>query len=336
MLSSAWGASHVNLLTDADATKSAIGGAVVNWLAPKEDANDTVFFFFSGHGNSTYLAPYDSLDTSYADDISYTTLSSWLGSLDSCGSGAYGSSLSKTGRVILTSCGSTEDSWDAPSLEHGVFSYNLLGCLTDMASDEAHYAADANRDHIISAEEIFDCLEPKVIDWANQNSKDQHPQLYDGCAGQIGLVTYKTRYYLTVESKYGVLQGDGWYDEGSTATFSVSGGTVWYRSFGGWGGDSDGGTQSSAVVMNGPITVSATWRTSWAVWAIGLGGGLFLILVAILLTLRLRSRRRRYHEELIPVPVVAVDHAMHCPRCGAQTAVGSLFCQTCGSSLQSP
>ena len=62
-LAPTWGATNVNLLVNSDANKTSIQDAIVNWLDPIEDSEDTVFFFFSGHGgNMTDVAPIDEAD----------------------------------------------------------------------------------------------------------------------------------------------------------------------------------------------------------------------------------------------------------------------------------
>ncbi len=92
-----WGADHVMLLTDTEANKTDIHDAIFNWLAPVEDENDTVLFFFAGHGSQDsdvppideadgydeYLCPHDSLTASWANDISDDEFDVWLSVLDS-------------------------------------------------------------------------------------------------------------------------------------------------------------------------------------------------------------------------------------------------------------
>jgi outer membrane protein assembly factor BamB len=49
-LASRWGTDHIRLLTNTNATKLAIFNTLNTWLSFHEDSNDTVLFFFSGHG----------------------------------------------------------------------------------------------------------------------------------------------------------------------------------------------------------------------------------------------------------------------------------------------
>jgi hypothetical protein len=80
---------------------------------------------------------------------------------------------------------------------------------------------------------------------------------------------WKTQYYLTVTSAYGAVGGQGWYDSGSTAYATVSPLTVSGPSgtqyvFTSWSGDATGNTSpSDAIVMNGPKTANANWKTQY-------------------------------------------------------------------------
>ncbi len=80
---------------------------------------------------------------------------------------------------------------------------------------------------------------------------------------------YKTQYYLTVSSAYGSVDGQGWYDSGSAAYATVSPLTVGGSSgtqyvFTSWSGDASGNTSpSNAIVMNGPKTATASWKTQY-------------------------------------------------------------------------
>ncbi len=75
---------------------------------------------------------------------------------------------------------------------------------------------------------------------------------------------YTQQYYLTVQSPQGVTSSQGWYNAGSNAQFSVSTppspmfGVNWV--FDGWQGSMQSSSQSATVVMNGPMTVTATWH----------------------------------------------------------------------------
>ena len=83
---------------------------------------------------------------------------------------------------------------------------------------------------------------------------------------------FKTQYQLTVQSLYGSPSGEGWYDQGSDATFAVtpttvSGGEGTQYLFTGWTGSGSGSYTGSnvshTVMMNNPITETANWSTQY-------------------------------------------------------------------------
>jgi len=89
--------------------------------------------------------------------------------------------------------------------------------------------------------------------------------------GKNVTANYKTQYELKVESEYGNPQGSGWYDQGATASFSVTSpnpasgfmGSLGAKMiFDSWSGDSKATTESGSVTMNSPKKVTATWSTS--------------------------------------------------------------------------
>ena len=80
---------------------------------------------------------------------------------------------------------------------------------------------------------------------------------------------YTTQYYLNVASAHGTTGGSGWYNSGSTRTGSVSpnpvsGGSGTQYLFTNWSGDATGtGTTSNGILMNGPKTAQANWKTQY-------------------------------------------------------------------------
>ena len=79
---------------------------------------------------------------------------------------------------------------------------------------------------------------------------------------------WETQYFLTVTSAYGTPGGGGWYNSGASAYATVSPLTLTITNgataaFTGWSGDASGTTSpSSAIIMNGPETASASWTVS--------------------------------------------------------------------------
>jgi ribosomal protein L37E len=137
---------------------------------------------------------------------------------------------------------------------------------------------------------------------------------------------YKQQYYLTVMSDQGVPSGAGWYDAGTDAPISVS--TPTSPSFGvnvvfnGWQGGVQSLSQSTQVMMDGPKTVTATWRTDSTL--------LYATIVAVLLAILLvagaglysMSQRKR-------------GTAMEfCSRCGKPFRPGTKYCVSCGAARE--
>lgn len=448
-----WGEDHIKLLVNHEATKSNIEDAIYSWLAPHEDADDVVLFFFSGHGSvylgDYYICPYNSLLYSYANDIKDDELASWLETLesdnrvvvlDTCHSGGFIPDLSASNLVIVTSSDADESSWAVTTLGHGIASYYLLEAISDAEP------VDTNGNFGISAEELFYYIEPKVVAYTTADPPIQHPQLYDGYAGELALfmmavfdtmpgttsltvdgtpyspeqipvsllwmpgsvhdcevpsvasggigtqyvftswsdgdtsllrmfsaggkytanyktqyyltvtsdygdptgegwydegtttwtgsaepvitadgtryiflnwmvdgtdhtgnpisvimnsphtasTDYKTQHYLTVESEYGDPAGEDWYDEGSTATASVTSplGTLIRQVFTGWSGDSIATTSSANILMSSPKTVTANWRTDYLYLYILIGGIVGLVGAVSISVILIRSRRK--------------------------------------------
>jgi hypothetical protein len=92
---------------------------------------------------------------------------------------------------------------------------------------------------------------------------------------------YVTQYLLTVGSPMGGPQGSGWYDAGSSASFSVMSyspaeGLMEMLGvkhvFDHWSGDSTSTMATASVTMDGPKTVTAIWRMDNTIPYIVLGG----------------------------------------------------------------
>lgn len=218
-----WKATNIKLLIDSDAEKADIEAAI-DWMKTEADADDICLFTFSGHGcygddvspydeadgYDEYFCPYDSLTSSYANDISDDEFESLMDTinakkvviLDTCFAGGFiktdkytvrtkpgvpkaekiidgfAKDLDKTSYVVLTASDDDEYSYESSVLRNGVFSYYVEEGL----SGPADYTADGE----ISAEETFTYAEPKTISYTGG---DQHPQSYDGVAGDVTVVS---------------------------------------------------------------------------------------------------------------------------------------------------
>ncbi len=76
---------------------------------------------------------------------------------------------------------------------------------------------------------------------------------------------FRSQFLLTVTSPHGSPTGAGWYDASAVATFgvepTVAGSTGTRYNFTRWSGDSGDTQADSSLSMDGPKTVTATWRT---------------------------------------------------------------------------
>jgi hypothetical protein len=187
-LSPVWGSDHVKLLIDSQATKHNIEDAITNWLASREDANDVVLFFWSGRVDPTlgFLCPYESLTSSYANDISASELGGWLDGLDSnkivamdIASGPLFDELVGDGRIVMAPNTGGENSYYSPDLGHGIFTYYILEALNKF---------NTNSEIGLSAEDIFNYAKPKTTQYISW----QHPQMSDGCPGEVDFLIKAT------------------------------------------------------------------------------------------------------------------------------------------------
>lgn len=187
-----WGSDCVKLLVDTDVVKNNVRDAIYNWLVPKENENDTILFFFAGHGDGEYMRLYDSIEGSNINDIHYSEFQSWLEVLESqniviimdfCGSGRFAKNLSGNDSVILT-CGTNgEKCWQEETYAHGIFSYYLIEALRNLES------VDTNQDRAVSAEELFNYVSLEVASEyeAYPPPSLQHPQLINHMNRQLTL-----------------------------------------------------------------------------------------------------------------------------------------------------
>jgi len=89
-------------------------------------------------------------------------------------------------------------------------------------------------------------------------------------SNKTAIAVWKTQYYLTVTSPYGVTGGSDWYNASSTAYASLNIGLVDHGNgtrqvFTNWSGDASGTNyaQSDPILMSGPKTAIANWETQY-------------------------------------------------------------------------
>jgi hypothetical protein len=217
---------HVLLLTDKTDRKPTLRNirwALGTLLARSARKDDTVVIYFAGHGApevdqrgverdglAKYLAPIDVdpddlFSSALAMDDIQTIFSRIEAErvvvfLDACYSGAAGGrtfSSMKTratgvddlflerltrskGRAIVTASRPSEVSIELSELGHGVFTYYLVEGLKG--------AADANRDGIVSLQELYEYVEQQVTARARSVGGNQHPVMKGELEGPLPLV----------------------------------------------------------------------------------------------------------------------------------------------------
>jgi hypothetical protein len=213
-----WKEENTLLLTNENATKEAIQDSIVNWLDEREDENDVVLYYFSGHSlkmplkyrkhGHTFSFPYNISDFKFSEDkITDIELDSWLDELesnniclilDTCYSGRMRSLIQKN-RVILTAggkhffCGVDE----SDALGYGIFTFFVMQALKGIG--------DFNKDGWVTAEECFRYAKlptihssiwrqfPFIQEWNNQTIIwfFQVPTMYDRYRGSFKLIEYQ-------------------------------------------------------------------------------------------------------------------------------------------------
>jgi len=105
------------------------------------------------------------------------------------------------------------------------------------------------------------------------------------------------QHYLTVKSRFGEPQGEGWHDEGSMATFTVTSpvGFLIQDVFTRWSGDITSTSLAATVIMDRPRTVTAIWRTDYTQLIIVVAAAAITVAAGMLLV---SSRRKPTQEPL--------------------------------------
>jgi len=125
--------------------------------------------------------------------------------------------------------------------------------------------------HSLVAEEIVELNEGERLvfeKWNLPTGEFGDPEVDLNITGSLTItLVYKKQYYLRVVSEHGSPVGEGWYDEGSTATVTVKTeeGILPKYVFAGWSGDVSGAASSITVEMDGQKTIVASWKEDWSI-----------------------------------------------------------------------
>jgi hypothetical protein len=161
---------------------------------------------------------------------------------------------------------------------------------------------------------------------------------------------YVTQYQLLLDSPYGNPQGSGYYDAGSTASFSVTSpeGVLVQQVFVQWTGDYSGTSPQGSITMDKPKVVHAVWRTDYTQLIVAIVAAIIIIAAALFL---LRRRHAAPVTETKPTPpeteqptgteeppaesppAESPADTVKCGSCGADVPTTQSYCQNCGAKM---
>ncbi|MHA1280675.1 MAG: caspase family protein [Candidatus Helarchaeota archaeon] len=196
LTSNSW---KTNLLIDSN--KDEIKQAITT-MKEKEDEDDIVLFFFSGHGvifdydgdgtgDESLICPWgnEAIRAKELNEMFNGYASQKIIFIfESCHSGGFISgetyNLVKNGRAILTSSKADELSWSSHSLHNSYLPYYLVESLQIKSLDDDMPGELGNRE--ISLEEAY----PYIYEKVTKKRPDQHPQFWTGIDEEVGITFY--------------------------------------------------------------------------------------------------------------------------------------------------
>lgn len=164
------------LLLNEQATVGNVKAAIKRLFA-EATANDIVVFFFSGHGLQGSFVCYDGF-LHYSDIralMSSCRSKSKMVFADTCFSGSFrtnrktptGNGWKGSNIMLFLSCRTNERSIERRDMTNGFFTYALQHALRG--------GADANRDRVVTARELFNYVSRKV---RSLSKNQQHPVMW--------------------------------------------------------------------------------------------------------------------------------------------------------------
>ena len=141
---------------------------------------------------------------------------------------------------------------------------------THLAPYTAYWEVDSQHQLSVPSPQTFGSKRYIFQSWSDQGEQTHTVSASQSTTFTANLVK---QFNLSVQSSHGNPQGSGWYNAGSTASFSVDssiveGGNTRYN-FTSWEGSGtgsySGNSRETSVVMNGPITETANWTTQYYV-----------------------------------------------------------------------
>ena len=179
------GNAEVILLTDQRATRANIVKAMKQ-LFGKATPSDAVAIYFSGHGAKGALTAYDEhLNYKVLRDIFVKSKAGRRFALiDACHSGSMrknsnNEQLRGKNIMFFLSSRTNETSIEHLTLKNGIFTNFLLKALKG--------GADANKDRVVSAKELYDFVSSGVI---KESKGEQHPVMWGDFSNNMPVMTW--------------------------------------------------------------------------------------------------------------------------------------------------
>lgn len=166
----------------------------------KATPKDAVIFFFSGHGYEGGFCCYDMRAQSYLGGMTYQELQILFRNCragrkmvfaDACFSGGASKqrttltvqSVQNSNVMFFLSSRFNETSLELPEGPNGLFTYFLAKGLCG--------ESDYNNDYLITAHEIFDYVNKRVVEYTTQISHNQHPTIWGNYNKEMGVLNYR-------------------------------------------------------------------------------------------------------------------------------------------------
>lgn len=203
--------------TDSDVTLAHLQEDM-QWLAGAAGPEDLVVFLFAGKNSadSIVLSNGSVTPAQMSTYLSQLKTQKLVGLINCDNSGQIADALKGTGRLLMSSGAAGEGAHEYSALENGVFAYYFTEALSKKA-------ADTSGNGLVSAEEAFSYLGPKVSSYVTgQGGGSQVPQLFDGISGDLDLTVERVPANIVAERsvyfRYGTAR-EGHTSIGSCATY---------------------------------------------------------------------------------------------------------------------
>jgi len=262
------------------------------------------FIFNAGSTHTVTLSHYVTI----GEDVRYYTTDS---TVTISGHGEYVVNYAKQNRLLIQTTTATTEKWLAP---HETVT---LGPYDEVIQIDA------------STRKFFMSI---VVD---DIAHDSRSMVVSMDQPHMVLVRYVTQYYLQVISGYGDPEGEGWYNSGAIAFYSVTTpcGFLIRHVFVSWTGDITSTEPHGSMKMTQPYAIEASWQEDYS--QLVLVSVAFAVVGAVF-ALRMRKRTKSIstpdgHTQFGTETIVSLEGSRWCVSCGSEILQTSVFCEHCGA-----